>query len=300
MEQSSDKAAAVSIMQRYILAHLDEEITLDDLAGAANYSKFHVIRIFKELTHLTPQAYVRAMRLTHAAESLRDSDRNVVDLALQSGFDSHEGFTRAFVRQFGLTPKKYRMETPMIKAFVPYPIEAYYLLKDGYEPMSANEKVSRTVTVSRVDRPARKLIFLRTPGKGYFEDCEAVGCEWEGYYNSIPERFTQAAGGILPGQLVAPGTSGSAFLVEVPLTYDKPIPQGYEIAELPQCTYLYFCGMPYEDENDFCIAIDILNEAIENYPFERMGWRKSDNAPCMGLGADTKHGAEGYVAVESS
>jgi hypothetical protein len=56
--------------------------------------------------------------------------------------------------------------------------------------------------------------------------------------------------------------------------------------------------MPYEDENDFCIAIDILNEAIDNYPFERMGWQKSDIAPDMWLGADTKHGAEGYVAVE--
>jgi AraC-like DNA-binding protein len=298
MEQLSDKAAAVSIMQRYILAHLDEEITLDDLAGAVNYSKFHIIRVFKELTHLTPQAYIRAMRLTRAAENLRVSDQNVVDVALQSGFDSHEGFSRAFARQFGLTPQKYRMETPMIKAFVPYPIEAYYLLKDGYEPMSANEKVSRTVTVSKVDRPARKLIFLRTPGKGYFEDCEVVGCEWEGYYNSIPEKFTAAAWGDLPKQLVTPGTGGSAFFVEVPLAYDKPIPQGYEIAELPPCTYLYFCGMPYEDENDFCIAIDILNEAVEQYPFERMGWRESSIAPNMLLGADTKLGAEGYVPVE--
>jgi hypothetical protein len=38
------------------------------------------------------------------------------------------------------------------------------------------------------------LIFLRAPGKGYFEDCEAVGCDWEGYYNSIPEKFITAAG----------------------------------------------------------------------------------------------------------
>jgi AraC-like DNA-binding protein len=288
----SDKAAAVSKMQRYILTHLDEDITLDDLAVAASYSKYHIARIFKELTHRTPLEYVRAMRLTRAAEQLRQSNGRVIELALQNGFDSHDGFTRAFARQFGLTPQKYRAETPMIKAFVHYPIEAYYLLKDGTEYMS-NEKVSRTVTVTTVERPARKIIFLRTPGKGYFADCEVVGCDWEGYYNSIPEKYTTAAGGHLPKQLVAPGTSGSAFFVEVPLDYDKPIADGYEIAELPPCTYLYFCGMPYEDPNDFYIAIGIINEAVQNYPYERMGWRKSDIAPDIGLGNE-----EAYVPVE--
>ncbi len=45
------------------------------------------------------------------------------------------------------------------------------------------EKVSRTVTVSVVERPARKLIFLRTPtATDYFSACEEVGCDWEGFY----------------------------------------------------------------------------------------------------------------------
>ena len=80
-------------------------------------------------------------------------------------------------------------------------------------------------------------------------------------------------------------TGENAFFIEVPLTYDKPLPDGYEIAVLPPCTYLYFNGMPFEDQNDFCIAIGIINEAIETYPFERFGWKKSDNAPYLGMGA---------------
>ncbi|MDR1628892.1 MAG: hypothetical protein LBS36_01560 [Oscillospiraceae bacterium] len=160
------------------------------------------------------------------------------------------------------------------------------------------ERVSKTVTVSVVERPARKLIFLRTSGNGYFQDCEEVGCDWEGFYNSIPEKFDTAAGGCLPHFLVKPGTSGTAFFVEVPLGYSKPLPDGYEIAELPPCTYLYFNGMPFDDQNDFPTAIGIMNEAIEAYPFAQFGWKKSDNAPELGMGAEAETGARAAVPVE--
>jgi len=293
----SDKAAAVSRMQRYIEAHLVEEITLDDLANAAGYSKYHAVRVFKELTHRTPLETVRALRLTRSAKVLQDADHKIVNVAMNSGFDSHNGFTRAFNRQFGITPQKYHVETPPVNWFIHYPIEAYYQLKEGIEPMS-NEKVSSTVTVTVVERPARKLIFLRHNATDYFSACEEVGCDWEGFYNSIPEKFDTAAGGRLPTSLIKPGTSGNAFFVEVPLNYNKPLPDGYDIAELPPCTYLYFNGIPFDDENDFPIAIGIINEAIENYPFERFGWRQSDNAPNLGMGAESETGARAAVPVE--
>ena len=162
-----------------------------------------------------------------------------------------------------------------------------------------NEKVSNVVTVTTVERPKRKLIFLRhITSTDYFSACEEVGCEWEGYFKSIPGAFDTGAGGRLPKNLIRPGTSGNAFFVEVPLEYNKPIPNGYEIAELPPCTYLYFNGMPFEDQNDFPIAIGILNKAIENYPFERFGWKKSDAAPVLGMGAEAEIGARTAVPVE--
>lgn len=292
-----DKAAAVSRMQHYIEAHLDEEITPDDLADAAGYSKYHAVRVFKKLTHRTPLETVRALRLTKAAQTLQTFDEKIVDVAMAGGFDSHDGFTRAFTRQFGITPQKYHAESPPVNWFVHYPIEAYFILKEGTEPMP-KEKVSKTVTVTVVERPARKLIFLRHNATDYFSACGEVGCDWEGFYNSIPEKFDTAAGGRLPKFLIQPGTNGRAFFVEVPLDYSKPIPDGYEIAELPPCTYLYFNGVPFEDQNDFPIAIGILNEAIENYPFERFGWEKIDSAPYLGMGAEAETGARAAVPVE--
>jgi AraC family transcriptional regulator len=74
------------------------------LANAAQYSPWHASKIFKELTGKTPFEYIRALRLSKAAIRLRDHDEKIIDVALDFLFDSHEGFTRAFPRQFGLTP----------------------------------------------------------------------------------------------------------------------------------------------------------------------------------------------------
>ncbi|MCI8622992.1 MAG: helix-turn-helix transcriptional regulator [Provencibacterium sp.] len=293
----TDKAAAVSRMQRFILRHIDEPVTLDMLAETAGYSKYHAARIFKELTHKTPLEYLRAARLTRAAELLCGTEEKVVDVALKSGFDSHDGFTRAFIRQFGITPQKYQAGKPPVNWFVYHPLEAYLILKEGPVSMS-HEKVSPAVTVTAVERPARKLIFLRYHAEDYFSACEEVGCDWEGFYNSIPQKFDTAAGGRLPASLRKPGMGGNAFFVEVPLDYEAPLPDGYETAALPPCTYLYFNGMPFADPNDFSIAIGIVNEAIRAYPFEQFGWKRSDAAPYMGMGAEAETGARTAVPVE--
>lgn len=168
----------------------------------------------------------------------------------------------------------------------------------GADRMAEEKRVSGTVTVSVVERPARKLIFLRTGSLDYFEACAEVGCEWAEFYNSIPEKFDTAAGGRLPDALVLSGTSGAAFFVEVPLDYEKPLPAGYEIAELAPCTYLYFVGMPFENQEDYGAAIGILNEAIAAYLFEKFGWKKSGTGPYLGMGAEADTGARTAVPVE--
>lgn len=75
------------------------------------------------------------------------------------------------------------------------------------------ERVSGTVTVSIVERPARRLIFLRYNATDYFSACEEVGCDWERFYNSIPEAFDSAAGGRLPQFLIQPARLATHFLL---------------------------------------------------------------------------------------
>ena len=288
-----DNVNAVNRMQKHIIENLDD-VTLNSLCAAAGYSKYYAVRLFKEATGKTPGEYIRALRLTKAAEELRDRSGKIIDAALSSGFDSHDGFTRAFTRQFGMTPQKYSRTTPPVRYFVHYPVMSYYHLKDGEKAMQ-NEKVLRTVTVTAVERPARKLILLRakkTAGGDYFAYCEEMGCEWEGLLNSIAEKFAPAALLTLPQNLVVAGTSDTAAGVEVPAEYSKPIPDGYDIIDLPPCVMLFFNGAPYEDENDFCIAIGIVSEAVGGYKPELYGWQTAPElAPRFNFGAEEALGA---------
>lgn len=297
MEQ--DKIIAVGKMQKYIDIHFDEEITLDDLCRASGYSKFHCERIFKELTGKTPFQTIRALRLTKAAKTLIASGEKVVDVALDNGFDSHDGFTRAFTRRFLITPQKYRQEAPPVNWFVHYPVQAYYTMKEG-KPMQEN-KFTKFVTVTAVQRPKRKLILLRSVNAtDYFSYCEETGCDWEGIFNSVSEKFDAPALLTLPKNCVRAGTGCIASGVEVPFEYGKTLPEGYEIIDLPPCTMLYFQGSPYEDENDFGMAIESLWEIMEAYDPTQYGFRYAPElAPYFNFGADCKTGAKMALPVEA-
>lgn len=82
MEQM-DIINAVSRMQKYIVENLDD-VTLDDLSAAAGYSKYHAVRLFKEAVGKAPGEYIRALRLTKAAEGLRDAGGKIIDAALKT------------------------------------------------------------------------------------------------------------------------------------------------------------------------------------------------------------------------
>lgn len=298
--ETEDKINAVQRMQDYIISHTDGKITIQDLSLAAGYSTYHCIRIFKDLTGKTPFEYIRAIRLTKAAEKLRDSDSRVLDIALEKGFDSHDGFTRAFYRQFNITPQKYRSEKAALRYFTYYPIRAYYQILENEGKNLPMGKVSGTVTATAVERPARKLILLRSKNAAdYLTYCSEMGCDWEGILNSIPEKFDTAALLTLPQKLILEGTSDCAAGIEVPKDYAKAIPEGYDIIELPPCKMLYFQGMPYENEDDFGIAIGIASEAVSNYRPETYGFRfAAELAPRFNFGADAKSGARIAVPVE--
>jgi len=83
-------------------------LSLDNVAAKAGYSKWHLQRMFKEVTGQAIGAYIRARRLSKSAVALRLTARPILDIALQYRFDSQQTFTRAFKKQFSLTPALYR------------------------------------------------------------------------------------------------------------------------------------------------------------------------------------------------
>ncbi|ATW26844.1 helix-turn-helix domain-containing protein [Candidatus Formimonas warabiya] len=272
--ESWEKILAVQHMQDYIEEHLTEPITLLMLSKAAGYSPWHSARIFKELTGKAPFEYIRALRLSWAAVKLHDQDVKIIDVAFDFVFDSHEGFTRAFSKQFGMTPKYYSKNTPPLKLFLPGHARDYYLtLQKGDGKVSKN---LNTVFVQVVDRPARKLILKRgMKAAHYFEYCEEVGCEVWNILSGIKEALYEPIGMWLPENLKRPGTSVYAQGVEVPVNYTGKVPEGYELMELPPCKMMVFQGPPFDDEK-FEEAIGELWTVMKNYNPEIYGFKWAD------------------------
>jgi AraC-like DNA-binding protein len=88
-------------------------VTLDELAEVAGLSKFHFLRQFSQVVGMTPGAYLRTLRLCHAARKLRTTNLPILDVALSVGFADHPSFSRAFARHMGMTPSEYQKLGPL-------------------------------------------------------------------------------------------------------------------------------------------------------------------------------------------
>nr|AMJ36822.1 GyrI-like small molecule binding domain protein [uncultured bacterium] len=103
-----DQAGIIRDLLSWLESHLDQPLSLDNVAAKAGYSKWHLQRMFKDITGNAIGAYIRARRLSKAAVALRLTSRPILDIALQYRFDSQQTFTRAFKKQFAQTPALYR------------------------------------------------------------------------------------------------------------------------------------------------------------------------------------------------
>jgi AraC family transcriptional regulator len=100
--------AAVRRVESLVRARLDEDLRLADLAGAAGLSEYHFCRAFRQATGMAPFEFVVRIRVEEAKRRLRDTDRGVLDIAVDVGYHSASHFSRLFRRQVGLTPTAYR------------------------------------------------------------------------------------------------------------------------------------------------------------------------------------------------
>lgn len=108
----------------YLESHSARPVTLDELAEASGLSRFHLSRMFTVMIGRSPTAYLRARRLTQAARALADGAPDILSVALEAGYGSHEAFTRAFRDQFGTTPEdvRARRSTAYLKLVEPPPM----------------------------------------------------------------------------------------------------------------------------------------------------------------------------------
>lgn len=283
---------AVQKMQDYIrMHHKEENFHVEDACAAAGYSRRQADRLFKKYLHKTLQDYINAVCLSESAKELLGTQKPIIEIAMDSHFETHEGFSRSFYKRFHIMPSEYRNQKVAIPLFIQYPISHYHLLKHKEESEMSNDLRFCTVTVK--EREKRKLIYLPSRhAQDYLSYCEEAGCDWEGLLNSIPEKFETAALIELPDSLVESGFSKIAAGIEVPLAYDKELPESYKIAELPECVMLYFQSEPYEKDEDFGKAIQEIYAAVGRYQPALYGLEFAyDAAPSFNFGAEKETGA---------
>ncbi len=100
--------ARVTRVIRRIEAHPGWDHDLDTLADEAKLSRYHFLRVFQEVTGITPHRYVLRMRLRTTATRAAVDDAAILDIALDSGFGDISNFNRAFRAEFGMSPRAYR------------------------------------------------------------------------------------------------------------------------------------------------------------------------------------------------
>ena len=83
----------------YIEDHLDHKLTLETIAAAVHYSKYHLHRLFAEIVGMTIHDYVQRRQLTEAAKLLVFSEQPIIEIALTCGYETQQSFSSACINR---------------------------------------------------------------------------------------------------------------------------------------------------------------------------------------------------------
>lgn len=283
-----EQIEAVQRMQEYIEKHLCENISFADVAKASLFSPWYARRLFLEFTGVTPSEYIRKLRLKQSALKLRDEAVNILDVALDSGFGSVDGYQRAFRKEFGCNPSAYAADPIPLRLFTPYGVKFRYM--ERKEPTMG----ARNVFIQVIDKPKRKVIIKRgKTATEYMKYCEEVGCDIWGLLVSMKSLCGEPVCLWLPEAYIKPGTSQYVQGVEVAEDDTGEIPDGFDVIELPKAQYLMFQGEPFQEE-DYQQAIAEIWGAEKNYDPSLIGYQWDDANPRIQL---EPIGTRGYIEL---
>src|SRR5882757_5390034 len=169
----------------FIESHLADALTLDEVAAIAGISRFHLVRAFAAATGLPVMRYVRARRLSEAARMLANGAPDILRVALDADYGSHEAFTRAFRDHFGVTPEAVRGSAHLDNLQLQEPITMDSTVIDNLQP-------PRFAT--------GKALLIAGVGERYTcESGAAIPGQWQRFHqkvDAIPDRVGKVAYGV--------------------------------------------------------------------------------------------------------
>lgn len=176
----------------YIHSHLDQPLTLDELAQQSCWSRWQLQRVFQSETGLTVANYVRELKLSTAAETLLADSSRVIDIAVGLGFNSEISFSRAFKQHFGVSPRDYRKQGRRIGLRKP--------LHQGHG-LSVSDATSQLMEVKVESADSFIVYGVSDTIQGLFsvipDFSHRVPQLWQRFYQSFPIAQQQALLGVI-------------------------------------------------------------------------------------------------------
>jgi AraC family transcriptional regulator len=210
----------------FIESHLADELTLDEIAAIGGVSRFHMVRAFAAATGLSVMRYVRARRLSEAARALAGGAPDILTLALDADYGSHEAFTRAFRDHFGVTPEAVRTSTRIDHIKLQEPI-----LMDS--TVTDNLQAPRSET--------SKPLLIAGIGERYTcENGAAIPAQWQRFHQSV-DRIPGRAGKVAYGVCCNGDDAGNFdYIAGVEVADFSDLPREFSRVRVPQQRYAVF------------------------------------------------------------
>ncbi|MBN9008545.1 MAG: AraC family transcriptional regulator [Rhizobiales bacterium] len=252
--------------------------TLADVADACEVSRYHLAHAFGEATGLSVMQYLRARRLTEAARALAGGAPDILSLAFDTGYGSHEAFSRAFRAQFGVTPEMVRRTATTEDLIMVKPID----LPPGSHAAPAPQRFADGGTILAVGL-ARHHPFGVTP---------EIPAQWQQFMGTMFDSIPNKIPGIpiaISGGMDDDGNFEYICAAEV-TTFGKT-PHGLIEVTLPPQRYAVFAHDRHVSE------IGATYNAIWNDWLPASGERAA-NAPCIERHLPTFNPQTGMGGVE--
>lgn len=225
----------------YIEDNLKEALTLENIARETGFSTYHFYRLFHAYVGMPVMQYVRRRRLLHAVHALTSNGTRIIDIALEYGFETHSGFSKAFCKEFGCSPSQYMLN---INDTIPKKIDL--MLHKKYNLMSGVVMEPKIVTRAAFQVAGYKFETSHESGRSereipaFWERFEIEN--WEGkLYDEVKPSIHGEYAVCFPPDLA---TGEFLYLLGVyGDTYRKASSDIY-VAEIPEATYAVFTTPP--------------------------------------------------------
>lgn len=271
----------------------DEALTLRSLSRRLGYSEYYTTRKFREVSGMAFRDYLRLRRLAFALREVRDSERGLLDIAMDYGFSSHEAFTRAFKAAYGITPSEYRERpVPVVLRTKIHPFDRYFFGLGEIGMVKSTEEIK----IYFVTVPAHKFLHIRNyESIGYWDfwqkqslipgqDCETV----TGLLDSIKGKLDDEGGsdvnggsGQLMGYLNHPKGRlcswgiplAECYGVRLPMDYAGEVPPQMLMTEIPEGEYIVFEHGPFDYDQENRSVEERVEEAMNAFDYGQAGYR---------------------------